>query len=178
MRSQRAGNLWNWPVAVLRREEESSWSRTESYLRCPPYCFSFSTSTLAFDSSQGNKPGLQSTFVYFGLRLLFLPRATLTFKGKVLATYCIESVCRKVLVAGGATGVVSVRSCQKLSLCLMDSRAADCKVDPPLVKVKPISNGSSAYGITDVRRGKSPLTADREKSENMWEKDLQRWHLV
>lgn len=113
-------------------------------------------------------------FVYFGLSLLFLPRATLTFKGKVLATYCIESVCRKVLVAGGATGVASVRSCQKLSLCLMDSRAADYKVDPPLVKAKPISNGSSVYGITGVRRGKISFNCgQREEWEYVRKRPLE-----
>ena len=54
----------------------------------------------------------------------------------------------KVLVAGGATGVASVRSCQKLPLCLMEPMSAGYKIDPLPTKAEPISNGGSASGIT------------------------------
>lgn len=67
--------------------------------------------------------------------------------------------------------MASVRSCQKFSLCLMDSRAADCKVNPPQLKAKPISNGGSAYGITDLRRGKVPFRCrQRERRVRICEK--------
>ena len=60
----------------------------------------------------------------------------------------------KVLVAGGATGVASVRSCQKLPLCPIEPMPAGSKTDPQLAKAEPISDGGSASGITDLRRGK------------------------
>ena len=51
----------------------------------------------------------------------------------------------KVLVAGGATGVASVRSCQKLPLCLIEPMPAGSKTDPPLAKAKPISTSVITY---------------------------------
>ena len=60
----------------------------------------------------------------------------------------------KVLVAGWAIGVASVRSCEKLPPCLIKPVPASSKMDPPLAKAKPISDGGSASVITDLRRGR------------------------
>jgi len=49
--------------------------------------------------------------------------------------------------------VASVRSCQKLPQCLIKPVPAGSKMDPPLAKAKPISDGGSASGITYLRRG-------------------------
>ena len=54
----------------------------------------------------------------------------------------------KVLIAGRATGVASVRSCEKLPPCLIKPVPAGSKMDPPLAKAKPISNGGSTSMIT------------------------------
>jgi len=58
---------------------------------------------------------------------------------------------------GGATGVASVRSCQKLPLCPTDPVPAGSKMDPLVAKAQPISNGGSASGITQLKRGEPPL---------------------
>jgi len=55
----------------------------------------------------------------------------------------------------GAVGVASVRSCQKLPPCLMEPVPASSKMDPQLAKAKPISDGGSTSGITQLRRGKT-----------------------
>jgi len=60
----------------------------------------------------------------------------------------------KVLVAGGAIGVASVRSCQKLPPCLIKPVPAGSKMDPPLAKAKPSSDGGSASVITYLRKGR------------------------
>jgi len=49
--------------------------------------------------------------------------------------------------SGEAIGVASVRSCEKLPPCLIKPVLADSKVDLPLAKFKPISNGGSTSGI-------------------------------
>ena len=71
----------------------------------------------------------------------------------------------------GATGVASVRSCQKLPLCPTEPMPASSKTDPLLAKAKPISDSGSASGITDLRREKTSHcgreTAAGERSENM-----------
>jgi len=71
--------------------------------------------------------------------------------------------------SGGATVVASVRSCQKLPPCPVDLMPAGSKMDLPLAKAEPISDGGSTSGITQLRRGKktwATATADRAKSEN------------
>jgi len=50
--------------------------------------------------------------------------------------------------------VASVRSCQKLPPCLIKPVPASSKMDPPLPKAKPVSDGGRASGITYLRRGK------------------------
>ena len=60
----------------------------------------------------------------------------------------------KVLVAGGATGVAAVRSCQKLPLCLIEPMPASSKSNPPLAKAEPISNSGNASVIAYLRKGK------------------------
>jgi len=54
----------------------------------------------------------------------------------------------------GAVGVASVRSYEKLPRCLINPLIAGSKTDPPLAKVKPISDGGSASVITYLRRGR------------------------
>jgi len=61
----------------------------------------------------------------------------------------------KVLVAGGAIEVVSVRSCQKLPLCSTEPTPASSKTDLLLAKAEPIRAGGSASGITSLRRQKT-----------------------
>ena len=77
----------------------------------------------------------------------------------------------KVFVAGGATGMASVRSCQKLPLCPIKLMPAGSKTDPPLAKAEPISNSGSTSGITYLRKGKKSYravaTAAGERSEKM-----------
>jgi len=52
----------------------------------------------------------------------------------------------KVLVARGAIGGSSVRSCKKLPPCLLKPVPASFKMDPPPAKAKPIS--SPREGLT------------------------------
>ena len=51
----------------------------------------------------------------------------------------------KVLLAGVATGVASVRSCWKLPLCPMEAVPSDSKMDLLLIKAKPISDGDNVF---------------------------------
>jgi len=60
------------------------------------------------------------------------------------------SLCGKVLAAGGAIGVASVRSCEKLPPCLIKPVPDGSKMDLPLPKAKPIS----ASGTTYLRKGR------------------------
>ena len=62
--------------------------------------------------------------------------------------------------SGRATGVASVRTCQKLPLCpMIEPMSATSKTDPLLAKAEPISDGGSASGITDLKKGKSYCAA-------------------
>jgi len=61
--------------------------------------------------------------------------------------------------------VASVRSCWKLPLCLMEPVPADSMTDPPLAKPEPVSDGGSASGIANLRRGKK-MQQDK-RSETM-----------
>jgi len=76
----------------------------------------------------------------------------------------------------GATGVASVRSCEKLLQYLIDSIPDVFKMEPLLAKAKPISDGSSTSVITYLRRGKKNVVKrqTRERSEIMGEKQLCR----
>jgi len=47
-----------------------------------------------------------------------------------------------------------VRSCEKLPPWLIKPVVAGSKMDLPLAKAKPISDGGSASVITDLRRGR------------------------
>jgi len=51
-------------------------------------------------------------------------------------------------------GVASVRSCEKLPLCLIKPVPAGSKTDPPLPKAKPIRDGGSISVIIYLRRGR------------------------
>jgi len=68
----------------------------------------------------------------------------------------VLGLCGKVLVAGGATGVASVRRCQNLPPCPIEPVPAGSKTDPPL-QDEPISNSGSASGIRYLSRGKTTL---------------------
>jgi len=65
----------------------------------------------------------------------------------------------------GATGVAPVRSCQKIPPWLTEPVPADVKMDPPLTKAEPISDGGSTSVIIYLRRGKNycALAAIREE---------------
>jgi len=77
-------------------------------------------------------------------------------------------LCGKVLVAGWAIGVASVRCCKKLPPYLMKPVLAGSKTDPPLAKAKPISDSGSSSGITYLRREKTAVKPQsRERSETM-----------
>ena len=52
-----------------------------------------------------------------------------------------------------ATGVASLRICEKLLLCSTETIPASSCMDPLLAKAKPISYGDSASGITYLWRG-------------------------
>jgi len=56
----------------------------------------------------------------------------------------------------GGIGVGYVRSCRKLPCCTIEPMPDASKMDLPLAKAKPISDGGSASGITYIRRGKKP----------------------
>jgi len=49
--------------------------------------------------------------------------------------------------SGGPIGVASVSSCEKLPPCLIKPVPDGSKMDPPLPKAKPISNGGSTDNI-------------------------------
>jgi len=79
-------------------------------------------------------------------------------------------LCGKVLVAGGAVRVSSVRSCKKLPPCLIKPVPAGSQTDPLLAKAKPMSDSGSASGITHLRRGEKNSAVrqqSRERSETM-----------
>jgi len=59
---------------------------------------------------------------------------------------------------GRAIGVASVRSCEKLPSCLIKPVPVGSKMDPPLPKVKPISDGGNAFVRTYLRRGSKKKT--------------------
>ena len=50
--------------------------------------------------------------------------------------------------AGGAVEVASVRSCEKLPLCLMEPMPAGSRTDVLLAKVNPISDGGNTSVVT------------------------------
>jgi len=54
----------------------------------------------------------------------------------------------------GAIGVTSLRSCEKLPPCLIKPAPAGSKMDPLLVKAKPISDSGNASVITYLRKGR------------------------
>jgi len=51
----------------------------------------------------------------------------------------------------------SVRSCEKLPLCLIKPVPAVSETDPPLAKAKPTTHGSRASVITYLRKGRKNL---------------------
>ena len=72
--------------------------------------------------------------------------------------------------SGGATGVSSKRSCQKLPLCPTEPMPAGSKADPPLAKAEPVRDGGSTSVIMYLKKGKKKPAAQqqmKERSENM-----------
>jgi len=72
--------------------------------------------------------------------------------------------------------VASVRSCEKLLPCLLKPVPAGSKTDPPLAKAEPISDGGSASGITELRKGRKKSTAVRgqlKRADDVRETTLQ-----
>jgi len=69
--------------------------------------------------------------------------------------------------SGGAIGLASVRSCEKLPPCLIKPVPVISKADPPLAKAKPISDSGSISVITYLRRGEKTAVErqSRERSE-------------
>jgi len=61
--------------------------------------------------------------------------------------------------------VASVRSWQKLLLCLIEPVPASSKMDLLMAKAEPISDGGSASGITYLRRGKNCCTTATGREE-------------
>jgi len=59
--------------------------------------------------------------------------------------------------SGGAIGMASVRSCEKLPACPIEPMPAGSKRDLPLVKAEPSSNGGSTSVIPYLRRWKNLL---------------------
>jgi len=68
----------------------------------------------------------------------------------------------------GATGVTSVRRCEKLPPGLIEPVPAGSKMDLLLSKTKPISDGGSTSGITYLRSGRKKTHGEmavRKRSE-------------
>jgi len=63
----------------------------------------------------------------------------------------------------GATGVASVRSCDKLPPCPIEPIPAGCKMDPLLAKAKQINDSGNTSGITYLRRGKICIAVERQE---------------
>lgn len=55
----------------------------------------------------------------------------------------------KVLAVGA-----SVRSCQKIPLCLTESTSAHSSTDPPPAKDEPVGSDARVSGVRDLRRQK------------------------
>jgi len=55
-----------------------------------------------------------------------------------------------------------VRSCEKLLPCLIKPVRAGSKMDLPLAKAKPISDGGSASGITYLRKRNKNLVVKQQ----------------
>ena len=70
-----------------------------------------------------------------------------------------------------------VRSCYKLPLCHMEPMPAGSKMDPPVAKAEPSSDGGGASGITYLRREKKLLCNSncswREERKHVRETTLQ-----
>jgi len=78
--------------------------------------------------------------------------------------------------SGGAIGVASVRSCEKLPPCLIKPVPAGSKMDLMLAKTKEVSDSGSASVVTYLRRGRkncSETTAEREERDDVKENTLQ-----
>jgi len=61
--------------------------------------------------------------------------------------------------------MASVRSCKKLPPCLREPVPAGSKTDLLVAKAKPISDGGSVSGITQLRRGETCCGTAAEREE-------------
>ena len=114
----------------------------------------------------------QLTSRHLFLDIIFLPWLTLPL---ILLVQCYRFVWQG-FGSGGAIGVASVRSCEKLPPCLIKPVPAGSKTDSSLAKAKPISDSGSTSVITHLRRAKKPAVKQhsRKRSETMWKKQLCR----
>ena len=88
----------------------------------------------------------------------------------------VLSLCVEALIAGGATGVASIRRCQKLPQSPTEPMTVGSNTDPLLAKDEPISDGGSASVITYLRRGNKngkETEIEREEWEYVRERFLQ-----
>jgi len=69
--------------------------------------------------------------------------------------------------------VASVRSCKKLPADLIKPVPASSKTDLPLAKAKPISDGGSASGIADLRKGRKNSGVKGSEERGVRETTLQ-----
>ena len=53
--------------------------------------------------------------------------------------------------------MASVRSCKTLPQCLIKPVLAGSKMDPPLAKAKPVSDGGSGFVVKYLRKGRKKL---------------------
>jgi len=83
---------------------------------------------------------------------------------EIQVTYCYRFTLQG-LGSGGAVGVASVRSYEKLPPCLIKPVPASSKTDPPLAKAKPSSDDGSASGIADLRSGKKNTGVEQQSGE-------------
>lgn len=65
----------------------------------------------------------------------------------------VFELCNKALVAG-ATGLTSVRRCQKFPSYLSEPIPAGSRMDPLQARAEPTNGGGSIPGITDLRKEK------------------------
>ncbi|KAJ7418370.1 hypothetical protein BTVI_29562 [Pitangus sulphuratus] len=111
---------------------------------------------------------LKETRLNFDYKVQKTSGATLTPEGKVLATYCIGFVWQ---------GFSSRRDYRYgFYMKLQEAFPMSSGVNGSWLQGgplgKPISDDGSDHGITDIRRGKTPVIASREKSKNIRDEEV------
>lgn len=88
---------------------------------------------------------LKCVFIYFSID-----------NGDNILGLCLHG--KVLVVEEGATGVTSVRSCQKFPLCLTEKMPDGSRTDPALAKAEPISDRGSTSGIKYLKSRKTSCT--------------------